>query len=172
METVIQDYFNNLCCSVIPALNLKIASATFYEAGIYDQASFETVSGTTVDNFTLTDSYLECQVLTILEGTINLSSMNITELIEVNVPGLITLDLINNSLTKINPTTPLPITLQQLILKYNQIDNIGYTNSEPWANSMHNGTGPTYTIDFFGNPDTVFGTGLETILTAKGWTII
>jgi hypothetical protein len=172
METVIKDYFNNLCCAVTPVLNLKIRSATFFEAGVYDQVSFETESGTTVNNFTLTDTYLECQVLTITGGTINLSGMNITELIEVDAPGLITLELTDNSLTEINPTTPLPTTLQELRLKYNQIDNTGYTNSEPWASNMHNGTGPTYTINFIGNPATVYGTGLETILTAKGWTII
>jgi Leucine-rich repeat (LRR) protein len=80
------------------------------------------------------------------------------------------LDLNRNQIVTFNPTLPLPNSLQFLFFYSNQMTTVGYTNSEPWANAMSiiPGRGGIY---FFGNPNSVSGTNLETILIAKGWTV-
>ncbi len=107
--------------------------------------------------------------------------------------SLIYLYLINNQIVTFNPSIALPNSLQQLYLEYNQIvifnptlplpDSLtnlqfdynlmttaGYTASEPWANAMSviPGRGE---IRFNNNINSASGTNLETVLTAKGWTV-
>jgi hypothetical protein len=65
----------------------------------------------------------------------------------------------------------LPSSLQFLSLINNQMTSSGYTASEPWANGMH--TAPSGgTISLNSNPDSASGTNLESILIAKGWTVL
>lgn len=80
------------------------------------------------------------------------------------------LDLDRNQIVTFNPTLPLPNSLQFLFFYSNQMTTVGYTNSEPWANAMSiiPGRGGIY---FFGNPNSVSGTNLETILISKGWAV-
>jgi Leucine-rich repeat (LRR) protein len=78
--------------------------------------------------------------------------------------------LSTNQIVTFNPSIPLPGSLNTLDLAVNQMTTAGYTGSEPWANAMT--VIPSRgNISFSGNIDTVSGTNLETILTAKGWTV-
>jgi Leucine-rich repeat (LRR) protein len=83
--------------------------------------------------------------------------------------GLVYLEVNDNQLTSFNPSIALPSGLSNLSLSYNQFTLEGYTASEPWANSLPNGT---MTIDFSSNPDSVVGTNLEAILVSKGYNVI
>ena len=84
--------------------------------------------------------------------------------------SLLNLYLTNNQIVIFNPTIALPNSLVTLGLENNQMTTAGYTGSEPWANAMSviPGRGNVY---ISGNPDSVSGTNLETILIAKGWTV-
>lgn len=84
--------------------------------------------------------------------------------------GLENLQLGSNQIVTFNPTLPLPSGLVLLYLSNNQMTTAGYTASEPWANAMSiiPGRGSVY---FSGNVNSITGTNLETILTAKGWTV-
>ena len=73
----------------------------------------------------------------------------------------------NNQLTDFNPTIALPTGLQTLGLYDNQI--IDWSLSEPWANSLPNGTGVIRTRN---NPTSSNGTNFKTILESKGYTVI
>jgi Leucine-rich repeat (LRR) protein len=84
--------------------------------------------------------------------------------------SLVNLILENNQIVTFNPTLPLPNSLVNLYLQDNQMTTAGYTGSEPWANAMTviPSRGNVY---FNANINSVSGTNLETILTAKGWTV-
>jgi Leucine-rich repeat (LRR) protein len=84
--------------------------------------------------------------------------------------GLQRLYIPGNQIVTFNPSIALPNSLQVLDLEYNQMTTAGYTASEPWANGMH--TAPSGgTIALSLNTNSASGTNLETILTAKGWTV-
>lgn len=84
--------------------------------------------------------------------------------------GLQYLGLGQNQIVTFNPSIALPNSLIELYLTSNQMTTAGYTASEPWANAMTviPGRGDIYIA---ANVNSIFGTNLETILTAKGWTV-
>jgi hypothetical protein len=85
--------------------------------------------------------------------------------------SLLILNILDNQIVIFNPSLALPIGLSSLGLSDNQMTTAGYTGSEPWANAMTviPSRGGIYFND---NIDSVSGTNLETILIAKGWTVI
>jgi hypothetical protein len=80
------------------------------------------------------------------------------------------LNLAVNQIVNFNPTIPLPNNLTNLYLAVNQFTLAGYTETEPWANSLPISTDKT--IDISDHPISVAGTNLEAILISKGWTVI
>lgn len=84
--------------------------------------------------------------------------------------SLVEFDLYQNQIVIFNPTLPLPDSVVNFYLESNQMTTAGYIASEPWANAMSviPGRGSVY---FNSNINSVSGTNLETILTAKGWTV-
>jgi Leucine-rich repeat (LRR) protein len=76
----------------------------------------------------------------------------------------------NNQIVTFNPTLPLPDSLNNFDLSNNQMTTAGYTASEPWASAM-SVIPARGNIGFTGNINSASGTNLETILTAKGWTV-
>jgi uncharacterized lipoprotein YajG len=77
----------------------------------------------------------------------------------------------DNQIVIFNPTNELPISLIQLALNNNQMTTAGYIVSETWANAqtififLNN-------VNFAGNPNSVSGTNLETILITKNCNVI
>ncbi len=85
--------------------------------------------------------------------------------------SLAELFLNDNQIVIFNPTNELPISLIQLALNNNQMTTAGYIVSETWANAqtififLNN-------VNFAGNPNSVSGTNLETILITKNCNVI
>jgi len=84
--------------------------------------------------------------------------------------GLQELNLNNNQIVTFNPTLSLPDSLNNLDLSNNQMTIAGYTDSEPWANSM-SVIPERGILRFSWNVDSALETDLETILIAKGWNV-
>tara|TARA_R110000868_G_scaffold62827_1_gene189735 strand:+ start:51 stop:566 length:516 start_codon:yes stop_codon:yes gene_type:complete len=89
----------------------------------------------------------------------------------ISLPNsLVSLNLSYNQIVSFNPSVPLPNSLEVLFININQMTTAGYTASEPWANAMS--IIPSRgNILSTSNVDSMLGTNLETILTAKGWTV-
>ena len=143
-----------------------------------------------VSDFSLVDGRLTANVTTSGGDYFALEGLEITQVNSVSIGDFKTLGLAYNQLTTFNPTIPLPTGLEKLNLSSNQITNfnptiplptglqvldlgnnqiIDWSLSEPWANSLPTGT--TY-IGTEGNPTSSNGTTFESILTAKGYTVI
>ena len=106
----------------------------------------------------LTELYLSYNQIVTFDPTIALPS------------SLITLGLSYNQIVTFNPSVALPSLVTGLDLVTNQMTTAGYTASEPWANAMS--VIPSRGgIFIFSNIDSISGTNLETILTAKGWIV-
>ena len=102
---------------------------------------------------------------------VDLGNNNITSVDNITWPSsLEELYLSYNQIVNFNPVNALPSGLEYLGLDGNQMTTAGYTASEPWANAMSviPGRGNIY---ISGNVNSASGTNLETILTAKGWTV-
>ncbi len=84
--------------------------------------------------------------------------------------GKLSLDF--NRLTYFAPKKRLFREIDDISFQNNLFTIQGYTNSEIWANNSHYNDGLNHTIDFSNNPESVFGTNLETILTQKNWIVI
>ena len=85
--------------------------------------------------------------------------------------NLLELRLDSNDIVTFNPSIILPTSLINLNLSSNQMTTAGYTASEPWANAQ-TAFSSTCTTFFPGNPNSITGTNLETILLTKNCTII
>jgi len=75
-----------------------------------------------------------------------------------------------NKIEKFNPTNELPLSLIVIDFNRNLFDNLGYTNTELWANSQTSFTS-SCNVRFALNTNSVTGTNLETILLTKNCTI-
>ena len=79
--------------------------------------------------------------------------------------------LYNNQIITFNPTIALPVSLIELDLNVNQMTTLGYTQSEPWANTQ-----PSFTtvcnVSLFGNINSSATTNLRTILLTKNCSVI
>jgi hypothetical protein len=194
MQTVIQDYFNGLCCTEIPPVtyNFDVDSSDWAGAGITNKATFESVLGVTTDQFLLAGNNIQANILTGGYYLI-LNNRNITNVNYITYNGIYHLGITNNPMITFNPTLPLhnnlshlhlngnqivtfnpsiplPNSLATLNLEGNQMTTVGYTASEPWANTLH--TAPSGGEVIFNlNTNSVSGTNLETILALKGWTV-
>ncbi len=172
METQLQDYLNGICCTTpTVTYNFDVDSSDWAGAGITDQASFESTLKVTVDQFILSGNNIKANILTVIGNSLGLSSYNVTNVNYITVPGLQDLDLSNNQNIQFNPSLSLPTSLANLILSSNQMTTSGYTASETWANGIHNAPIGGI-IDLSANVDSASGTNLESILIAKGWTVL
>lgn len=80
--------------------------------------------------------------------------------------SLNTLNFEDGDLTEFNPTLPLPISLEAIILNGNNITTAGYAISEAWANLQTPFTN-NCDISFSGNTNSVAGTNFASILSTK-----
>ncbi|PXY44537.1 leucine-rich repeat domain-containing protein [Flavobacterium hydrophilum] len=83
--------------------------------------------------------------------------------------SLVTLSFYGCSLTSFNPTSPMPATLESLILSNNDITTSSWNTDTAWISSLPSGSGRQFGAD--GNTNTVTGTATDTGVSAKGWTI-
>ena len=90
----------------------------------------------------------------------------------LSLPSSLTeLFLNDNQIVIFNPSNELPISLTQLDLANNQMTIAGYTASETWANTQTSFSGVN-TVTFTGNPNSILGTTLESILLTKNCNVI
>jgi Leucine-rich repeat (LRR) protein len=138
MQTVIQDYFNGLCCTEIPPVTYNFDITANWATGdssypVTDQASFEVflsergydenndLTSIVITDFNLQGNHLQCNLTA--EGTVlDLSQMSITQFLSVgNINGLLSFLLKNNNIVTFNPNVPLPNSLTYLTIANNQI---------------------------------------------------
>lgn len=197
----LQDYLNNICCSEpVVTYNFDV-TGDWGSVGVTDATTLvdffinQGATSATVSNILITGNRLQAEIDVQGLVFINLSSMSITDiqmisgfdssLVEIDLTSnqivtfnpsiplpssLVVLGLNSNQIVTFNPTLSLPVSLAILDLNSNQMTTAGYATSETWANSQ-----PTFTsnctVVFTGNPDSVSGTNLETILTSKNCTV-
>lgn len=180
---IIADYFNSLglvksekdfyIIKVIPpepTFNFDV-TGNWGLRGITDVASFQAylenkgMTGVVITDFSLVAGRLKANV-TATGTDLLLYNLEITEVEAIGIIGLQYLSLDNNQITTFNPTIVLPLGLQNLYLSSNQITD--WSLSEPWANSLPNGT---TTIDTRYNLSSSNGTTFKSILTGKGYTV-
>ncbi len=188
LSVVLQDYFNDICCSIVtPSYNFDITadwdgSNSLFQGTftVTDQASFETFLSSRNDyslqnnlinivitDFSLVNGRLQCNLTA--DGTIlDMGGIGATgSVLNIgNVTGLSTLYLRNNQIVTFNPSIALPSSLQYLDLQNNQMTTAGYTASESWGNAQP-AFSSTCNVDFGGNINSASGTNLEIILTSK-----
>ena len=147
-----------------------------------------------ITNFSLIGGRLRCNLtaggtrlilneidVTDVFGVVNLSSLQYLYLGDNQIvtfnptialpSSLKVLEIGDNQIVTFNPTIALPSSLTSLGLYGNQMTLAGYAASESWANAQPSFTNPC-TIDFSGNPDSITGTNLETILLTKNVIIV
>jgi len=83
------------------------------------------------------------------------------------VPNVTELELFSNQI--VNPAFSGVPNVTQLLLDDNLITTAGYATMETYANSLNSGGG---IFSFQNNTDSILGTNLETILIAKGITVL
>ena len=119
-----------------------------------------------VSDFNLEENRLTANVTTSGGSYFAMSGLEITEVSNVSIGDFLHLNLSNNQIVDFNPTVALPTGLLYLNLYNNQI--VDWSLSEPWANSLPNGSG---SIDTRRNPTSSYNTNFKKILTSKGYTV-
>lgn len=145
MQTIVQDFFNDLCCP--PTYNFDVDSNDWAGAGIISQVTFETIVGCTCSSFVLSGNNIKANVTSVGNAGI--------------------LDLSNKTINNINNLS-ISTSYNSLLLNNNLLTTSSYIAMEIWANNLPNSN---IYADFSGNIDLVSGTNLEAILISKGWNV-
>lgn len=133
METILQNYLNNICCPAPPITpyNFDVESSDWAGVGITDKASFESALVVTCGAFAITGNKIEAEILTTsfdgANNVLELSSKNIINVnyITANMIGDIRLGY--NQITQFNPTLPLPSNLKILVIDFNGLTQFNPT---------------------------------------------
>jgi hypothetical protein len=101
-----------------------------------------------------------------LDGNTSITLFNPTD-----IPNsLVTLSFMGCGLTTFNPTSPMPPTIESIILNSNYINTSSWNTDTAWIASLPMGGGlRIFNAEW--NWNTVTGTATESALIAKGWTI-
>ena len=174
--------------------NFDVDAENWANKNITDQASFNAALGVTTDAFVLNGRNIKANITSLSNNELNFNSYDLTNVNYITVEGLVRLNLETNKLREFNPIKKLPSTLEEINFFRNELrfftpdfklpsnvdyinfsendfTTIGYAASEVWANLMY--IAPTGGIIYFENNDnSVSGTNLESILVAKGWTVV
>lgn len=174
MQTVVEDFFNQICCPVSEEFNLDVDSNDWAGAGITDQNSFNSAFGVNTSAFLLSGNNIKATITgySLPVNQLFAGNKNITNVNFFTVVGTAVIDLSGNLLTDFNPSVPLPTIISQILLNDNSLTTSSYASMETWANGLHIAPDGYGTIDFRENIDSVSGTQLETILVGKSWTVI
>ena len=158
-----------LRCNITNVLQLNLYSLNITNVNIVSVAGMQylDLSSNQIVTFNPTIA-LPTSLTTLFLNTNQIVTFNPT----IALPAsLINLILISNQIVTFNPTIALPTSLIGLYLDTNQMTTLGYTQSEPWANTQ-----PPFTsvcdVYLNGNIDSSETTNLRTILISKNCNVI